>query len=255
MKIARCQSEQGIHYGIILGEEFKLFDIDPFTGEPQTGAPLSLSDVKLLAPCLPSKIVAYGINYAQHASEINFDIPKEPLLFLKPSTTVIGPDDFIMLPSASTQVEYEGELAVVIGKITRNVDPATAMQSVFGYTCLNDVTARDLQKKDIQFTRSKSFDTFAPLGPWIETDLDPADLIIETYVNNEKRQSGNTSDMIRSVPELVSFASGIMTLLPGDVIATGTPAGVGKLQHGDTVSITIDKIGTLTNKVLDVSES
>lgn len=248
MRVARCKIDETIHYGIIEGDYVRLLDGEPFA-EFKPLEIVARKNVKLLAPCTPSKIVAYGINYAPHASEINFDIPKVPLLFIKPNTSVIGPHDTILLPEMSEQVEYEGELAVVIGRKTKNIEVKHAQQAIFGYTCINDVTARDLQKKDVQFTRSKSFDTFAPLGPWIETELDPADLLVETFINEEKRQSANTSTMIRSVPELISFASQIMTLLPGDVIATGTPAGVGKLLPGDVVTVHIDKIGSLSNSV------
>lgn len=248
MRIARCQTSASIEYGIIDGETIQLLESEPFE-KLAIKADKPLQEVKLLAPCVPGKVVAFGINYAPHASEINFDIPKEPLVFLKPSTSVIGPNDVIRLPAMSKQVEYEGELGVVIGRPAKNIDEHEALQCVFGYTCINDVTARDLQKRDVQFTRSKSFDTFSPLGPWIETDIDPSDLVVETFLNQEKRQSANTSTMIRSVPQLVSFASKVMTLLPGDVIATGTPSGVGIMQPGDIVTVSIDKIGTLTNRV------
>lgn len=180
MKVARCQTSAGIHYGIIDGETVQLLDGGPFD-KFAIKAEIPLGEVKLLAPCLPGKIVAFGINYAPHAAEINFEIPQEPLLFLKPGTTVIGPDDVILLPSMSEQVEYEGEFGVVIGHPAKDIEEHEALQFVFGYTCINDVTARDLQKRDVQFTRSKSFDTFAPLGPWIETDLDPAELVVETF--------------------------------------------------------------------------
>ena len=248
MQVIRCQSEAGITYGIVDGETVQILDGDPFETITVVSK-VPLHEVKLLAPCTPSKIVAFGINYAPHASEIDFDIPIEPLLFLKPSTTVIGPDDIIRLPSMSNQVEYEGELAVVIGKTAKDIDEQDALQFVFGYTCINDVTARDLQKRDVQFTRSKSFDTFAPLGPWIETDINPSNLLVKTYLNDENRQSASTSTMINSVPMLLSFVSQVMTLLPGDVIATGTPKGVGKLNSGDSVTVSIEKIGSLTNKV------
>ena len=248
MRIVRCQTAQGSRYGIVEAETIRLLRGAPF--EPEfSGATVPLEKAQLLAPCTPSKIVAVGINYASHAPEIGCTIPAEPLIFLKPSTTVIGPDDEIILPPMSRQVDFEGELAVVIGRQTKNISEAEVLEAVLGYTCCNDVTARDLQKKDVQFTRSKSFDTFAPLGPWIETDLNPNNLAIETRVNGAIRQQVRTSDMLRSVTTLVSFISQVMTLLPGDVIATGTPAGVGPLQAGDTVSITIEQLGTLTNRV------
>ena len=209
-----------------------------------------MADVTFLAPCEPSKIVAVGINYTSHAKELDFQIPPVPLIFLKPPSAVIGPEENIVLPQMSQQVDYEGELAVIIGRETKDISEENALDAVFGYSCINDVTARDLQKKDVQFTRSKSFDTFAPMGPCIETELDPCQVDVKSYVNGEMRQNANTSAMIRSVPELISFISKIMTLFPGDVIATGTPAGVGPLQAGDRVSVEINAIGILSNGVI-----
>ena len=249
MKIVRCKTEKAISYGVLDGSRVHFLDGEPFSSVKRSGDTRFVEDVHILAPCEPSKIVAIGINYAPHARELAFEIPTVPLIFLKPSSCVIGPEEAIMLPAMSDQVDYEGELAVVIGSQTKEVAPENALHCVFGYSCINDVTARDLQKKDVQFTRSKSFDTFAPLGPCIETELDPAGVNIKSYVNGDMRQNANTSSMIRSVPELISFISHIMTLMPGDVIATGTPAGVGQLQDGDTVSVEIDGIGTLTNTV------
>jgi len=210
-----------------------------------------LSDVKLLAPCQPSKIVAIGLNYRAHAQEFKEStLPKEPLLFLKPSTAVIGPEDTIVIPKTSLgRVDYECELAVVIGKTAKNVPEDQANEYIFGYTCANDVTERVYQKEDGQWTRAKGFDTFAPLGPWIVTDITSEDLKIETCVNNEVKQSSNTSDMIFGVPKLLSFISGVMTLLPGDVISTGTPGGIGRITPGDIVEVKIEKIGTLRNLV------
>ncbi len=248
MRIVRCKTAQGINYGIIEGSRIRLLDGDPFADWKVRGF-ASLEDATLLAPCTPSKIVAVGINYEPHAEEIQFAIPPEPLIFLKPPSAVIGPWDSIVLPDMSQQVEYEGELAVVMGRRAKNISVEDALLAVLGYTCINDVTARDLQKIDVQFTRSKSFDTFAPVGPWIETDVAPGNLQIETRLNGRKKQKANTSSMIRPVEALISFISGVMTLQPGDIIATGTPAGVGILSQGDTVSVTIEKIGTLTNKV------
>ncbi len=210
---------------------------------------VALAAVRLLAPCEPTKIVAVGINYRPHAKELAFEIPAEPLIFLKPPSAVIGPGEAIVIPAMSRQVDYEGELGAVIGRPAKDISEGEALAFVLGYTCVNDVTARDLQRKDVQFTRSKSFDTFAPLGPWIETGLDPDQLTVETRVNGELRQRAGTHEMIRSTAALISFASRVMTLLPGDVIATGTPSGVGPLATGDTVSVTISRIGTLTNKV------
>ncbi len=219
-----------------------------------TGTRYSLADVRLLAPIVPSKVVAIGKNYAAHAREMGGEAPDEPVIFLKPSTSVIGPADAILRPAALSQrVDFEGELAVVIGKIARNLSPERAMDAVFGYTCANDVTARDLQAKDGQWARAKGFDTFCPLGPWIETELDPADLEITTTVNGEKRQNSRTSLLLHDVPALISYVTAVMTLLPGDVLLTGTPDGVGPLEPGDQVSVTIEDIGTLTNRVTDSS--
>ena len=249
MKIVRCQTSSGARFGVQEGENIRLLRGAPYGGLDFSGEQMKESEVTLLAPCEPSKIVAIGINYAPHARELDFQIPAEPLIFLKPPSAVIGPGEHIILPAMSRQVDYEGELAVVIGRRTKNVSRSEALGAVFGYTCCNDVTARDLQKKDVQFTRSKSFDTFAPIGPCIETELDPDQVEVTSFVNGSLRQQANTAAMIRPVAELVSFISGIMTLLPGDIIATGTPAGVGQLQAGDTVSVVIGPIGALTNPV------
>lgn len=214
------------------------------------GESFPLKDVKLLSPVLPSKVVAVGLNYRAHAAEFDKAIPEDPMIFLKPSTSVIGPGDEIIYPfHMSRRVDFEGELAVVIGKKARAVSIDDAKDYILGYTCLNDVTARDLQAKDTQYTRAKGFDTFCPIGPWIETDLDPSDVLIETIFKGEKRQETRTSDMIFSVFELVSFISNVMTLMPGDVIATGTPSGVGKMKPGDEVEIRIEGIGSLVNRV------
>jgi 2-keto-4-pentenoate hydratase/2-oxohepta-3-ene-1,7-dioic acid hydratase in catechol pathway len=211
----------------------------------------ALADVRLLSPILPSKVVCVGRNYADHAAELGNEVPKEPLLFLKPSTSVIGPRDAIRLPPQSKQVEHEAELAVVIGPPgARRADRAAAERAIFGYTCANDVTARDLQMADVQFTRAKSFDSFCPLGPWITTGLDVSDLEVRCEVNEEVRQLGRTKDLVFDVPTLVSYVSHVMTLLPGDVILTGTPAGVSPITAGDTVVVRIDGIGDLANPVV-----
>jgi len=216
-----------------------------------TGARFPLVDVRLLAPVLPSKVVAIGRNYAEHAAELGNEVPPEPIIFLKPSTAVVGPRDPIVYPvGLSERVDFEGELAVVIGRLCREVPPARVPEVIFGYTCANDVTARDLQARDGQWARAKGFDTFCPLGPWIETDLDPADLELTTMVNGEIRQNSRTSLLLHDVAALVSFVSAVMTLLPGDVLLTGTPAGVGPLKDGDEVSVTIEGIGTLSNGVI-----
>jgi 2-keto-4-pentenoate hydratase/2-oxohepta-3-ene-1,7-dioic acid hydratase in catechol pathway len=205
----------------------------------------------MLAPILPSKVVCVGRNYADHAAELGNEVPTEPLIFLKPSTAVIGPGESIRLPAISDQVEHEAELAVVIGLPgARGLDREAAKGSIFGYTCANDVTARDLQRQDVQFTRAKGFDSFCPLGPWIETDADVADAEIRCEVNGEVRQLGSTKDMVFDPAQLVAFVSQVMTLLPGDVVLTGTPAGVGPLQAGERVSVSVAGIGTLSNKVV-----
>jgi len=215
------------------------------------GESLSFKDVKFLSPTRPTKIVAVGLNYKAHAEEMGKPLPEEPLLFMKPSTAVISNKMRIVKPKMSQRVDYEGELAIVIGRKCKKVSPQEAPDYILGYSCFNDVTARDLQQKDVQYTRAKSFDTFAPYGPWINTEIDPIGLKITTRVNGEVKQEGNTEDMIFSPFELVSFISKIMTLLPGDVIATGTPPGVGPLQAGDRVEVEIEGIGTLINYVVD----
>jgi len=206
--------------------------------------------MKLLEPIRPSKIVCVGRNYREHAAELGNKMPDEPLLFLKAPSAIISSGDEIVLPGASQQVEHEGELGVVIGRVARNIpseeDP---LSYVLGYTCVNDVTARDLQRKDVQFTRGKSFDTFCPVGPWIETDIDPSNVVVETRLNGEVKQKGNTADMAFPVTFLIRYISEIMTLYPGDLIATGTPAGVSRMKPGDIVEVEVAGIGILQNRV------
>jgi 2-keto-4-pentenoate hydratase/2-oxohepta-3-ene-1,7-dioic acid hydratase in catechol pathway len=217
-----------------------------------TGNQYPVDDVRLLAPVLPSKVVAIGRNYAEHAREFGNEAPPKPLIFLKPSTSVIGPGDLIVRPVAlSERVDFEGEMAIVFGRLCRDVPPERVPEVIFGYTCANDVTARDLQASDGQWSRAKGFDTFCPLGPWIETDLDPADQQLTTTVNGEVKQDSSTSLLIHDIATLVSYVTAVMTMLPGDVLLTGTPAGVGPVVAGDSVSVTIDGIGTLTNRVVD----
>jgi len=208
--------------------------------------------MKLLEPLRPSKIVCVGRNYREHAAELGNKMPDEPLLFLKAPSAIIYSGDEIVLPGASQQVEHEGELGVVIGRVARNIasdeDP---LSYVLGYTCVNDVTARDLQRKDVQFTRGKSFDTFCPVGPWIETDIDPQNVTVETRLNGELKQKGNTADMAFPVAFLIRYISDIMTLYPGDLIATGTPAGVSRMKPGDTVEVEVSGIGKLVNRVVE----
>jgi len=224
------------------------FPLPPFE---LTDIRIPLAQVRLLQPVVPSKIVAFGKNYADHVAEMGGPAPDDPVLFLKPSTSAVGPDDEIKLPALTREVHHEAELAVVIGAVVRSVPVERALETVLGYTCANDVTARDLQRADGQWARAKGFDTFCPLGPWIETDLDPTDVLVECRVNGDLRQSASTQVLLHSVAELIAFASAAMTLLPGDVILTGTPAGVGPLVAGDEVDVTIGGIGTLSNKVVN----
>jgi 2-keto-4-pentenoate hydratase/2-oxohepta-3-ene-1,7-dioic acid hydratase in catechol pathway len=239
--------------GLSVIAELRGHPFSPGKGGVQfSGATFPLDDVRLLAPVLPSKVVAVGRNYADHAREMGGEPPAEPVLFLKPSTAVVGHGDPIAYPVKLTQrVDYEGELAVIIGRLCREVPAAQAAEVIFGYTCANDVTARDLQARDGQWTRAKGFDTFCPLGPWIETDADPADLELTTVVNGEVRQQTRTSQLLYDVPALVEYVSTVMTLLPGDVLLTGTPAGVGPLEDGDEVSVTIENVGSLRNTVVN----
>jgi 2-keto-4-pentenoate hydratase/2-oxohepta-3-ene-1,7-dioic acid hydratase in catechol pathway len=250
VKIVRYTAGRKAEYGIWNGELVQSLAGTPYHRLKTTNRYHQLSDLRLLPPCIPSKIVALGLNYRSHAEEVKLRIPDEPLIFLKPSTSVIGPEDSILYPASSQQVDYEGELGVVIRNRTWRVSREEAIHYVLGYTCFNDVTARDLQYKDKQWTRAKSFDTFSPIGPCIETELDPPNLLLETYLNGELKQRTNTSDLIFSVPELVSFISHVMTLLPGDIVATGTSSGIGPMQPGDTIEVKIEQIGTLRNYVV-----
>lgn len=251
MKIARFSHEGAISFGVFDETELVVLNGDPmFAGYDPSGERVKLSDVKLLAPVIPrSKVIGIGKNYAGHATEMGGEAPAEPLMFLKPNTSVIGPGDAIILPPQSSQVEHEGELAVVIGKVAKSVTADRALDYVFGYTIGNDVTARDLQKADGQWARAKGFDTFCPLGPIIETDFDELGGTLVTRVNGDIRQSGSLDDMVHSVAEIVAYASNAFTLLPGDIILTGTPAGVGPLVSGDSVEVEIPGLGILTNPV------
>ena len=250
MKIVRFAVDGKARYGILRDQSFQAIEGKPFRQIKLTDQFYQRNQVKLLAPCQPSKIVALGLNYHNHAKELGSQVPNSPLTFLKPSTAVIGPEDNIVYPSASARVDYEGELAVVLKKPVWRVAVKDALDYVLGYTCFNDVTARDLQYHDKQWTRAKGFDTFAAVGPWIETELDPGSVVLETYLNGKLKQQGNTSDLIYSIPELISFISNVMTLLPGDIIATGTPSGVGPMYPGDTVEVRISPVGTLRNFVV-----
>jgi 2-keto-4-pentenoate hydratase/2-oxohepta-3-ene-1,7-dioic acid hydratase in catechol pathway len=253
MKLARIAIDGYPQYARL--EEDQLFplgtdDLLEALDATTSAAPQPLDRARLLAPLRPPKIVAIGRNYADHARELGNELPKEPLLFLKPPTTVIGSGERIILPPESERVDFEGELAVVIGRRGRRIEAADWRDYVLGYSCANDVTARDLQKKDVQFTRGKGFDTFCPLGPVIVTNIDPADLSLVTRVDGEVRQNGRTSDMVFQVGALIAYISAVMTLEPGDLILTGTPAGVGPLAAGETVEVEIEGIGSLSNRVV-----
>lgn len=252
MKIARFSSAGSIHFGIVDGDDLVVLGGDPmFQGFDTTGERIPLSKATLLAPSIPrSKVVGVGKNYVDHVQEMGGDTPPtEPLLFLKPNTSVVGPGDTIVLPRQSSHVDFEGELAVIIGSIAKNVTPDRASEVIFGYTIANDVTARDLQRSDAQWTRAKGFDTFCPIGPFVETDFDVASGTITTTVNGDVKQSGPLTDMVHGVADIIAYASSVFTLLPGDLILTGTPAGVGPIVAGDVVDVSITGIGTLSNPV------
>ncbi|WP_309129371.1 fumarylacetoacetate hydrolase family protein [Microbacterium sp.] len=255
MKIARFSHKDGIRYGILDEDELVVLDGDPlFAGYQPTGERVPVADAALLAPVIPrSKVVCVGRNYHDHAAEFGNVAPEEPLLFLKPNTAVIGTGDAIVRPTISERTEFEGELVAVIGRIAKNVRAGDALDHVFGYTVGNDVTARDLQRKDGQWTRGKGFDTFCPLGPVIETEFDPGAARIETRVNGEVRQQAPLTDMIHSVADIIAYASAVFTLLPGDVVMTGTPAGVGAVVAGDEIEVEVTGIGTLRNPVRDAA--
>ncbi len=256
MRIARFAGEDDPQFGVVGDDDgtptIAVLKGDPlYAGLELTGEKVPLEDVRLLAPVIPrSKVIGIGKNYAKHAAEMGGDVPESPLTFLKPNTSVVGPGDPIVYPKQTHDLHYEGELAVVIGRICRDLSPEDVSKVIFGYTCANDVTARDLQQSDGQWARAKGFDTFCPLGPWIETHLDPSNLTVRTSLDGEIMQDGSTSDMVFDVPTLVAHVSSFMTLLPGDVILTGTPEGVGPMQVGSTVSVTIGGIGTLVNQVV-----
>ena len=254
MRIARFSHEGEVAFGVVEVGGDGAIEVAELTGHPFgpitfSGARHALTSVRLLAPVLPSKVVAIGRNYAEHANEMGGDVPEQPLIFLKPSTAVVGAGDPIAYPSTSSRVDFEGELAVVIGRLCRDVPENQAMDVVFGYTCANDVTARDQQKTDGQWSRAKGYDSFCPLGPWIETDVSPDDLRITTTLNDEVKQDGRTSQIVHKIPALITYITACMTLLPGDVILTGTPAGVGPMEIGDEVAVEIEGIGRLVNTV------
>jgi 2-keto-4-pentenoate hydratase/2-oxohepta-3-ene-1,7-dioic acid hydratase in catechol pathway len=250
MRIARYRHQGQIFFGVLEGEEL-------FTPYGTLWQKLSrgrfaarLDEVELLAPLVPGKIVCVGRNYREHVQELGNELPSEPLLFLKPPSSVIGPDDAIVYPPVTENLHFEGELALVIGRTAHKVAERDALSYVYGYTCANDVTARDLQKKDGQWTRAKGCDTFCPLGPWLVTGLDPSRLRVQTRLNGELRQDSTTDMLIFSLPFLLSYITNVITLAPGDVVLTGTPAGVGPMQPGDSVEVTIEGIGALRNTVV-----
>lgn len=258
MRVARFAGDDDPQFGVVGDEDgtptIAVLKGDPlYAGFELTGQKIPVADVRLLAPVIPrSKVVCVGKNYADHAAEMGGEVPAEPLIFLKPNTSVIGPGEPIFYPEQSREVHFEGELAVVIGRICKDISAEDADKVIFGYTVANDVTARDLQKTDGQWARAKGFDTFCPLGPWIETSLDPSALRVVTTLNDDVKQDGTTADMVHTPADVIAYVSAFTTLLPGDVILTGTPAGVGPMQVGDSVSITIDGIGTLTNQVVSL---
>ena len=253
MRIARFSHQDAIRYGIVDDTELVVLDGDPmFAGFDTTGERVPLGDVALLAPVIPrSKVVCVGRNYRAHAEELGNDVPAEPMLFLKPNTSVIGPGDTIVRPPQSQFTSFEGELAVVIGSIAKNVSVERASEVIFGYTIANDITARDLQKTDGQWARAKGFDTFCPLGPAIETEFDVATATLETRLNGEVAQHAPLTDMIHSVADIIAYASAAFTLLPGDVILTGTPSGVGPFVAGDAIEVEISGLGILRNTARD----
>ena len=247
---ARQKSTAGIKFGLIEGDSIREISAAPWKAWRTALRSFPLKDCRLAAPVLPSKIVCVGRNYAAHAAEFGHEMPKEPMIFLKPPSSVIGPGESIVLPKYSQRVEHEAELGLVIGKTCRHLkDDEDPFSYLLGYTCVNDVTARDLQKSDVQFTRAKGFDTFCPVGPHIETELDPHNVLVEAHVNGTQKQSGDTSLMAFPVAFLVRWISRMMTLVPGDLVATGTPAGVGRLVAGDTVEVSVAGIGMLRNPV------
>ncbi len=251
MRFVRYQSKiEPAHYGWVMDEAVGPVEGTPFGEFLRLEADQPLEDVHLLPPLEPGKIICIGRNYVAHAREHKAEVPEVPLIFLKPPSSVIGPGEPIILPPQSQQVEHEAELVIVIGKKGRWIPPEEALNYVLGYTIGNDVTARDLQRRDGQWTRAKGFDTFCPIGPWLETEFDPADAMITCHVNNELRQMASTRDMVFNVRQLIAFASSVMTLEPGDLLFTGTPSGVGPLLPGDVVEVTIDGLGSLKNPVL-----
>jgi 2-keto-4-pentenoate hydratase/2-oxohepta-3-ene-1,7-dioic acid hydratase in catechol pathway len=261
MRLGRIASPDGVAFVSIEGSTDEPDAIvreiaeHPFGNPTFTGRQWPLADVRLLAPILASKVVCIGKNYAAHIAERGGGEFPDPIIFMKPNTAIVGPNTPIQLPADANPVHFEGELAAVIGRPCKDVSAAQAAENILGYTVANDVSARDQQKKDVQWTRAKGHDTFCPVGPWIDTDVDPSDLAIRTEVNGEVKQNSRTSLMIHDIGAIVEWISAVMTLLPGDLILTGTPDGVGPIEHGDIVSVTVEGIGTLTNPVVRKAES
>jgi 2-keto-4-pentenoate hydratase/2-oxohepta-3-ene-1,7-dioic acid hydratase in catechol pathway len=249
--VRTCRYRRGLEerWGVVEGETVRPLSAEPWSGGLPEGRPMALSEVVLLAPVRPGKVVCVGRNYLAHARELGNEVPAQPLIFLKPPTAVVGPQEAIVCPPQSKDVQHEGELGVVLGRALTRGTAAEAKQAVFGYTCLNDVTARDIQREEKQFTRAKGFDTFCPVGPVVATTLDPNDLAVVCRVNGVERQRGQTRDMAFDVYALLAFISNVMTLLPGDLVATGTPEGVGRLERGDWVEVEVPGIGILRNPV------
>jgi len=257
MKLYRFIHNGEIYYGALDGVELAYLTGDIFGDFDATDKLVKLDEVKVLAPTAPSKVVALGLNYRDHAKEMGLPIPEEPIVFMKPATAVIGPDDDIIYPAGgiTTRVDYEAELGIVIGKKAKDVKAQAAADYILGYTCVNDVTARDLQARDGQWTRAKSFDTFCPIGPCIETELDTADLKVRAVLNGKTVQESSTRELIFNVPKIVELISQVMTLLPGDIIATGTPPGIGPMDPGDVITISVEGVGSLTNHIESSGEN
>ncbi|MDP8290475.1 MAG: fumarylacetoacetate hydrolase family protein [Candidatus Susulua stagnicola] len=250
MKLAKFIYKKTIYWGMVEEEKVTILKSPPFNGIKPSSKKVLLAECKLLAPANASKIILVGLNYRDHAKELKMNIPQEPIIFLKPATTLIGNKDAIKYPNSVKRLDYEAELALVIKKPAKKIKKEDAKNYILGYTCLNDITARDLQNKDGQWTRAKSFDTFCPLGPWVETEASTESLAIQLFLNNKIKQTSSTKNFIFKIPHLVAFISQIMTLLPGDVISTGTPSGIGKMNIGDKVMVKIEGIGELENKIV-----
>ena len=252
MKIVRFWDGNQIAFGKLENDKVKIIEGDVFGGYKIGNKEYEVQQIQILAPCDPTKVVCIGLNYFDHANELSMPVPKTPVVFLKPPSSITGPNTNVFYPPGCTRLDYEAELAVVIGQITRYIEPHQASDRILGFTCSNDITARNLQPKDGQWTLAKSFDTFCPIGPFIETELEPNNLEIKLFLNGEQKQSSNTSEMIFNIEHLISYISKHMTLFPGDVVITGTPAGVGPMNVGDVVEVEIERLGKLTNTVVSM---